>query len=86
MNIAVGGNHRGELQPNAELLKRNGNRSEAGARLHNGKGKLASCQEARLFPVHRDQVGLGQNLQQVLVLKRLNHRAEVYIRTKNKKI
>src|SRR5581483_1340329 len=86
MDIAVGRDHWGELQANAELLERNGHGCKAGARLDNGERKLASSKETRLFPVYRDEVGLGQNLQQVLVLHRLNHRTKVDVRAENKKV
>jgi hypothetical protein len=79
MNVSVGHDDRGELQAHAEFLERNRDRRKSGARLHDGERELAAGQEAGFLAVDRDQVGLGQNLQQVLGLQRFDDRAEINI-------
>src|SRR3984893_17284332 len=86
MNIPVGHNYGGELQPHAELFERNGNCCKARAGLHNGEGKLTARQETGFLAVHRAQVGLGQDLQEILVLQGLNHGSEVDIGPEQKQI
>src|SRR5579859_2035804 len=86
MNIAIGHDDRGELQAHAEFLERDRYRSEARARLHDGEGKLAPGQEASLLAIDGDQVGLGKDLQETLVLQGLNHRSEIDIRPKDEQV
>src|SRR5580700_9652979 len=86
VNIAVGHDHRGELEPDAKLLEGDGNGGESLSRLHNGEGKLAAGEEAGFLAVDGDEVGLGQDLEKVLGLERLDHGAQVNIGLKQKQI
>src|ERR1700730_10120077 len=86
MDIPVGHDHGSELQVHAEILERDRHRCEARARLHNRKGELAACQETGFLAIHRNQIGLGENLQQTLVLESFNDGAEVNVWTEKKKI
>src|SRR3982074_2475125 len=86
MNIPIGHNHGSELQPHSEFLERNGNGRKARPRLHNREGKLTASQEACFLAVHRNQIGLGQDLQEILVLQGLNYRSEVDIGPEQKQI
>ena len=56
------------------------------AGLHDGEGELAASQKAGLLAVDGDEVGLGQNLQQILGLQSLDHRAEIDVRAEEKKV
>ena len=77
VNIAVRHDHRREFQFHPELAELNGHRGESLAWLDDWERKFASRQETRLFAVYRDQIRLGQNLQQVFLLEGLNHDAKV---------
>ena len=86
MNVSVRHYHRSKFQSDAEFFKRDRDRREALARLHDRERKFPAGQEAGFLPIYRDKVGLGQNLQQVFVLKRLNYRAEIDVGPKEKQI
>ena len=86
VDVAVGRDHRGELQPHAEFLERNRHRSEAVARLHDRERELAAGEETGFLAVHRNQIRLGENLQKILRLERLDHRAEVDVGTEQEQV
>src|SRR5208337_4533636 len=54
--------------------RRNGAR---GARLHGRYGDLGAGKEARLLPRLRDEIGLGEGLDQTLFLQRRNQRVDL---------
>ena len=77
----------GELQFHAVGLELDGDSSEIPTRsLHNRIGKLAASQEARRLTTDGQQVGFGQNLQNLFLLEILNGRAQVNIRTEQKDV
>src|SRR5215467_7948031 len=86
MNVSIRRNDRSKLQANAELLKRDRDRSESVAGLHDRERELASGEEACLFAVDRNQVGLGKYLQKILGLQSLNHSAKIDVRTEQEQI
>ena len=79
VNVAVRHDHRSELELHAKFLERDGDGGESRAGLHDGEGKLTTGEEAGFLAVDRDQIGLGQNLQQILGLQRFDHGAEVNV-------
>src|SRR6266702_4686475 len=86
MDIPVGHDYRCELQSHAKFLERNGYRGKSGAGLHDGKGELTTCQEAGFLAIDRDQVRLGENLQETFIFKSLDGCAKIDVGTKEKKI
>src|SRR5512140_290568 len=86
MDIPIGHDHRSELQPHAKFLERNGYRRKSGARLDDGKGELTTCQEAGFLAIDRNQVGLGENLQETFIFKSRDGCAKIDVGTKEKKI
>src|SRR5580700_1815008 len=82
VNIAVGHDHRGELEPHSKLLKGDGNGGESLSGLHNGERKLAAGEETGFFAIDGTEIGLGQNLEKVLGLESLDHSTQVNIRLK----
>src|SRR5579863_1690221 len=86
MNIAVGRNQRCELQAYAKFLEGDGHSRESITRLHDREGKLAAGEETGFLAVHRDQIGLGKNLQQVLSFESLDRGAKIDIRAEDEQI
>src|SRR5208283_4817480 len=86
-DAAVRLNHGGELEAHAKLAKLNRDGGNAaGVLLRDGKGKFSSGEETGFLAIDRDQVGLGQNLQKILCLESLNHRAQVDLRVKEEQV
>ena len=77
MNIAVRRNNGGELQPHAEFLEGNRHRGKAVSGLHDRERELAARQEGGFFAIHRNQIGLSEDLQKVFRLECFDHSAEV---------
>src|SRR5208283_4631235 len=78
VDAAVRLNHGSELQAHAKLAKLNGDGGDsAGVLLRYRKGKFSSGQETGLFAVHRNQVGLGQNLQEIFLMQGLDDCSQV---------
>ncbi len=75
MDVAVGHDHGGKFQLHSEFLERDGDRGKTLPGLDDGEGKFSAGQKAGFLAVYRDQIGLGQDLQQVLLLQGLDHRA-----------
>ena len=86
MNISIGHDYRRELQAHAEIFERDGHGREARARLHDRKRELTTGEKARLLAIHRDQIGLGQDLKQILGLKRLDGGSEINVGSKQKEV
>src|SRR5215469_567991 len=68
MDIAVRHDQRRELQLHAEFAKLNGHRGKSLPGLNNRKGKFAAGEKTGFFSVHGNQIGLGQNLEKILLL------------------
>src|SRR5262249_28033643 len=81
---------RREVQLHAELLElnRHDGRDPAGGWCGCDRRvrKLTSCKETRFHALGDNQVWLGQNLENVLLLQRLNGSADIQIRPEEKKI
>src|SRR5215467_3192516 len=75
MDVAIRHDYGSEFQSHAEFLELNRDRGEALPGLYEGEGKFSAGQKARFFSVDGNQIWLGQNLQQVLLLERLDYRA-----------
>src|SRR5208282_662027 len=58
----------------------------AGVLLRHGKGEFAAGQEAGFLAIDRDQGGLGQNLQEILRLERLDHRTQMDLRVEEEHV
>src|SRR4029077_9152638 len=69
-----------------EFLELDSHRIEDLARLDDGEGELPAGKKTGFFAVDRDQISLGQNLEQVLGLERLNHGANIEISASDKDI
>jgi len=54
--------------------------------LNDGEGKFSASQKTGFLAVHRDQVWLGQDLQQVLLLQSFDHRTDGNVGAGDKKI
>jgi len=57
VNVAVGHDHRSEIELDAKLLERNSDGGKSGARLDDGKRKLAPGEEAGFLAVDGDELG-----------------------------
>src|SRR5262249_36124387 len=85
---------RGEFGSKVELhtklleLHRHHGRDSAGSgrRSDGGVGKLTAGEKAGFRAFHHDQVRLGENRQQMLLLERLNRRADVQVRREDEEI
>ena len=54
--------------------------------LHYGKGKFAAGQEAGVFAGSSQEIGFGQNLEDVVLLKGLDGRRQIEIRAEQKDV
>src|SRR5258707_8077619 len=86
MKVTVRHNDGSELQFDAEIFEGDCNCRESLTGLDQRKWKLTASQETGFFTVDRDQIRLGQDLQQVLRLQGLNNGSEVNIRPEEKKV
>src|ERR1700687_4974369 len=86
VNIPVRHDHGSELQAHAKFLERDRNRRKACAWLHDGKWKLTSGEKAGFLAIDRNQIGLGENLQQILGGKSFDRGSEVNVRSKQKQV
>src|SRR5580700_4795004 len=86
MNVAIGHDHRSEIQLYAKLFEGDGNGGESLSRLHDGEGELAAGEETGFLPVHRDEIGLGQDLEKILGLQGLDHGSEVDVWTEQEQV
>src|SRR6185437_1096523 len=86
MDVAIRHDHGCEFQFDTELTELDGDGGKALSRLNDGERKLTTGQEAGFFSVDGDQVWLGQNLQKIFLLQRLNHRSEIDVGAKQKQI
>ena len=86
MNVSARHDYGSEPQLHAEFLELDGDRVETLAGLNDGKGELPAGKKTGFFAVDRDQIRLGQNLEQVLGLERLNHGANIEISASDKDI
>src|SRR5207302_67668 len=86
VNVSARHDYGSEPQLHAEFLELDGDRVETLAGLNDGKGELPAGKKTGFFAVDRDQIRLGQNLEQVLGLERLNHGANIEISASDKDI
>ena len=90
MNGAVLGDVRRKAELHAERLELHGDHRRDGAARgggrQDGKGKFAAGHEAGFLAVHRDQVGLGQHLQQIARLQGADGGADVEIRPEDEQV
>src|SRR5438552_7879946 len=84
-NVVVG-DVTGEFQAHTEGPELDSDGAKICAALHDGKGKFASGKEARRFPAYRHEIGLRQDLQNVLGLEVPDRRAQVQVRTEKENI
>ena len=77
---------RREAQTDAELLEHDRHGVGAVARLHHRVGILAAGEEARLLAVRRNQVRLGEALEQPLGLQRMHDAAETFLRVEDEQV
>src|SRR6266853_485119 len=78
---------RQEAKPDAEFLERNCDLTYAAtSTLQVRKGKFAAGHETRFMSVHREDVGLRQNLQDVLILQRFERRPYIQMGIEQKQI
>ncbi len=85
MNVAVGLNYGSKFQAHTKFTKLNSDGGDAAcAGLHHGEGEFSSGEEAGFFAIDGDEIGLGENLQQVLRLERFDYGAEMNLRVKEK--
>src|SRR5262249_41850976 len=71
MDVVVRHDEGSEFQLHSKLSELNCHRSEALPRLNDGERKLAAREKTCFLAVDRDQVWLGENLQQVFLLQGL---------------
>src|SRR5690349_24594002 len=86
MNRSARHDYGSELQFDAELLELNGYGRESLARLDDGEGEFAACQETSLFAINSNQVRFGEDLEKVLSLQRLDNDPEIQIGTGDKNV
>src|ERR1700728_66600 len=86
VNISVGHDYGRELQAHSEVLERDGHSGKTRTRLHDGKRELTPGQKAGFLAVDGNQVGFGEDLQQILGFKSFNGGSEINIGPKEKKI
>ena len=86
VNVAIRHDHGSKCQLHPEIFELNGDRGETLPGLNHGEGKLAAGQKLSFLAVDRDQIRLGQDLQQVFLLERLDDRAEVDVAAKKKEV
>jgi hypothetical protein len=86
VNVSIGHDHWREVEFDPELLERNRDRGESLAGLHDGERELPAGQKTGFLAIDGNEVGLRQNLEQVLGLQSFNHGPEVDIRLEQKKI
>ncbi len=82
MDESVQGEGRREVQAHAKLLELNGDsgKTAAAGRLQNGKGKFAAGEKTRFLSRRGQQIRLGQNLQNIILLESLDRRGQVDVR------
>src|SRR5580692_374413 len=88
VNHPVGSQRWREVQAHSEFfeLNRDSRESRTGCPLQDRKGKFAARQETRFLPRLRHQVRLGQDLQYVVLLERLDRRCKVNVRPEDENI
>ena len=86
MDHVVTQNRRREVQPDTELFEDNRHRRRAALRLHDRIGIFAARQKRGFLAVLRNQVRLGEALEEAFVLQRLDQRAELLLRVERKEI
>src|SRR6185437_2150808 len=83
-------NRRSEIQLHAERFElhrdHRGGCASGGRRRDRGIRERAAGEEARLFSIERDEVRLRQNLQQVILLQRLDGGADVQVRPEGEEV
>ena len=82
----VTGDHRIKGKSYAEFPKLNRDRPGVGSALQHRNGKFSADQKAGFFAVGGDQIGFGQNLEQVVLLKRFDERPQIQIGAKGENI
>ncbi len=75
----VSGNHRSEPQANAKFAELDGHRSRVAAALQNRHRELAAHQEVGFLAVGGHQIRLGQNLQNIFGLQRLQESPQIQL-------
>jgi len=87
MNVPIGLNHRSELETNAKTRGIESSPSKGPVRWAvPPETGIRRREEAGLLTIHGNQIGFGQDLQQVLLLKALMTAPIFNIRSRNKEI
>src|SRR6266852_7550727 len=77
---------RGKFQFDAEWLELHGHRGLAGCAREHWVGQFSTSQETGRLPIGCQQVRLGQDLQDILLLQGANGCAQVNVRPKDKDV
>ena len=76
MNAAIRLDDRCKFQTHAKFTELNRDRAQSGrVRLDDWERKFSAGEEACFFAIERDQIGLGKDLQETLLMQGLDHRA-----------
>ena len=83
---AIAVDDRREVEADAEFLELHGDRHVRARPLRDGHGKFAAGEEARLLAALRDEVRLGQALEQAARLERLDREPEVVLLAQDEEV